>query len=104
MIYYLFLVAALAATAGAQLLLKYSGISRHRRVCYWLSVALFIMATFCSYAALKKIRLDTLYVAASLNMVLVVLASTLLFRERVSLRNALALLCIVGGVSIFAMV
>lgn len=97
---WLWLLAALLATAGGQVLFKYGSDSRSRLL-VMTAVVLFCLAPPASFLALRDLGLATVYVSTVLAQLLAVLGAMVLFRERYSHIQWYGFALILIGVGIF---
>jgi len=100
--YWLALLSALLFASFGQIVYKlYANTSK----IYYLALTIFffILAPFFSYIAMKQISVDMVYMATSLNSLLILSLSALILKEHVNKRQILASLIIFLGVVIYAL-
>ena len=97
---YLFLMAALLATAAGQLTYKLYYLRKAR----WLLAAtagLFLLAPFFSYLAQRELSLDVVYMSTSLTIVMVMAGSALWLGETVQRSHYWGAALIIGGILLY---
>lgn len=100
MSHWLWLLLALLATAGGQVLFKYAS-DRRSRSLVATAIMLFCLAPPASFLALRGLGLATVYVSTVLAQLLAVLAAMVLFGERYSRAQWAGFALILIGVGIF---
>lgn len=94
------LLVALLATAGGQVLFKHASDVRSRRLVI-VAVAIFSLAPPASFMALRGLSLATVYVSTVLAQLVAVLAAMALFGERYSRFQWAGFMLILIGVVVF---
>ena len=96
------LIGALSATTFAQVAYKKFSLGHDRRNLY-AAICLFGLAPFLTYYAVKAFGIGLVFLSASTTYVAVALMGRLLFAERITSRQIVAMALILSGTLIYAL-
>ena len=97
---YGFLSIALILTSVGQLLFRYYYI-KNNKVHLFLAIISLFLVPICNYNALKFLTMDTVYMATSVTLILVVLGGSLFLNEKLNQSQIFGSLIIITGVFIY---
>lgn len=96
------LIGALSATAAAHVEYKKFSLG-HGRVNLYVAVGLFGLAPFLTYFAVKSYGIGLVFISTSTTYVAVALMGRLLFAERITARQVVAMALILSGSLIYGL-
>jgi drug/metabolite transporter (DMT)-like permease len=96
------LIGALSATSAAQVTYKKFSLG-HGRGNLYAAIALFGMAPFLTYYAVKSFGIGLVFLSTSTTYVAVALMGRLLFAERITPRQVVAMVLILSGSLIYGL-
>jgi multidrug transporter EmrE-like cation transporter len=97
---YLYLLLAILSTSFGMVCYKIFFLNR-TRMKFILSILLFVAAPVFSYGALKGIDIDVVYVATSLNSLVVLFLSGFFLKEKIHTNQIIGCVLITSGVFIY---
>lgn len=95
-LYWLALSVSYIVTAGGQVTYKLFALTKN----WWhlfLSIALFIVAPFTTYIALKKFAVGTVFIGAASSQVLIMVMSHYILKERITRDHLISMVLILLG-------
>lgn len=97
-----FLVMAIFCASAGQVL--YKAFTSNRKYSFLaLTIALFLLTPLFSYLALKELTIDIVYVATSMNSIIILLMTSLFLRESVTTKQYLGAIITTVGVAVYAL-
>ena len=98
--HYFYLVCALLSTTFGQLLYRFYHMKR-KKIFLVFTLISFVLVPFFSYQSLLGLSIDTVYMATSITIVLVLLGGYLILGEKLSKNQILGSLVIIIGIIIY---
>ncbi len=98
--FYIYLFNALLFTAIGQLLYKYY-YRKKNKVFLGLALVFFVLVPFFNYKSLVGLSIDTVYMATAITIVVVMLFSVLLLKEKVHKYQLLGSIFILMGIIVY---
>lgn len=95
-----YLIAALLLTTFGQLCYKLF-FQRKNKMLFALTVLCFVFTPFCSYKALMGLSLDTVYMATSLTIVMVLAGSVIFLKEEIKSGQLIGAGLIILGIILY---
>jgi len=95
-----YLIAALLLTTFGQLCYKLFFHNKNKML-FVLTVLCFVLTPFCSYKALLGLSLDTVYMATSLTIVMVMVGSVIFLKEHIKSGQLIGAGLIISGIILY---
>lgn len=97
----LFLILAIILTTLGQISYKFYARNGKKKIFIILSFIGFIFVPYCSYKALTNLSIDTVYMSTAIVIVLLLIASKILFNEHIPPARILGALLVLAGIIIY---